>query len=92
MHLPPDTLLKKIKKSFGLWLPKSEVSILISADASGLTIRSTDVKTHKIDGSTLKPFSMVQAIKSKQKTYLKVLPYRQWVSINFDQCFYSRLK
>ena len=56
MHLPPNTLSKKIKKGFGL----SEVSTLTPADASGLTVRSTDVGTHKIDGPILKPFSRVQ--------------------------------
>ena len=47
---------QRIKKGFGL----SEVSTLTPADASGLTVRSTDAGTHKIDGSTFKPFSRVQ--------------------------------
>ena len=46
---------QKIKKSFGLWLPVSNVSTLTPPDASGLTIWSTDAGTHKIDGTTLKP-------------------------------------
>ena len=46
----------------------------------------------KIDGSNLKPFSMVQAIRSKTKTYLKVLSYRQRGFINFDLTFQPRLK
>ena len=47
---------QRIKKGFGL----SEVSTLTPADASGLTVRSTDAGTHKIDGPTFKPFSKVQ--------------------------------
>ena len=53
----------KIKKRFEL----SEVSTLTLADASGLTVQSTDAGNHKIDGSTLKLFSMVQAIRSGKK-------------------------
>ena len=45
-----------IKEGFGL----NKVSILTPADTSGLTIWSTNIETHKIDGSTFKPFSMVQ--------------------------------
>ena len=52
-------LFQKIKKRFGL----SKVSILTPADISGRTVWSTNVGTHKIDGSTLKLFSMVQAIR-----------------------------
>ena len=47
---------QKIKKGFGL----SEVSTLTSADASGLTVQSTNAGTHKIDNPTFKPFSKVQ--------------------------------
>ena len=54
---------RKIKKRFGL----SEVSTLTSADASGLTVQSTNAGNYKIDRSTLKPFSMVQAIISGEK-------------------------
>ena len=79
-------LSQKIKKGFGL----SEVSTLTPADASGPTVRSTDAGTHKIDGSTLKPFSMVQAIRSKRKTYLKVLPYRRRGFIEFRSMFSSK--
>ena len=50
----------KIKKRFGLWSPKSKVSTLTPADASGLMVRSTDAGTQKIDGPILKPFSRVQ--------------------------------
>ena len=46
---------KRIKKGSGL----SEVSTLTPADTSGLTVRSTDAGTHKIDGLILKPFSRV---------------------------------
>ena len=53
-------LSQKIKKGFG----PSEVSTLTPADASGLTVWTTNTGTHKIDGSTLKPFSMIQAIRS----------------------------
>ena len=55
-------LSQKIKKGFGL----SEVSTLILTDASGRMVWSTAAGTHKIDGSTLKPFSMVQAIRSEK--------------------------
>ena len=85
MHLPPYTLLKKIKKSFGLWSSKSKVNILTLADVSSLTVWSTNAETHKIDDSILKPFSMVQAIRSRRKTYLKILPYHRQAFINFDQ-------
>ena len=47
---------QKIKKRFGL----SEVSILTSADVSGLTVWLTNTGNYKINGSTLKPFSRVQ--------------------------------
>ena len=43
-------LFQRIKKGFGL----SEVSTLTPADASGLTVRSTNAKTHKIDSFTFK--------------------------------------
>ena len=56
-------LSQKFKKEFGL----SEVSTLTPADASGPTIWLTDVGIHKIDGPTLIPFNMVQAIKSKKR-------------------------
>ena len=92
MHLSPDTLSKKIKKSFGLWSSKSKVGTLTPADTSGLTVQSTDAETHKIDDSTVKLFSMVQAIRLKRKTYLKVLTYHQYVSIKFDLTFHLRLK
>ena len=49
-----------IKKSFEFWSPESEVSTLTPADASGLTVQSTNVGTHKIDGPILKLFSRVQ--------------------------------
>ena len=56
---------QRIKKGFGL----SEVSTLIPADASGLTVRSIDAGTHKIDGFTFKNKDgyMVQAIKPGEK-------------------------
>ena len=59
---------QKIKKKFELWSTGSEVSTLILADASGPMVWSTDAGIHKIDGSTLKPFSMVQAIRSGKKS------------------------
>ena len=49
-------LSQKIKKGFTL----SEVSTLTPADALGLTVRSTNAGTHKINGPTLKPFIRVQ--------------------------------
>ena len=45
----------KIKKRFGLLLTKNKLSILTPANALGLTVQSTNVGTHKIDGLTLKP-------------------------------------
>ena len=45
---------QKIKKRFGLWLTKSEVSTLTPTDASGPTVWSTNAETHKIDGFTFK--------------------------------------
>ena len=53
---------QKIKKRFGL----SKVNTLTSADASGLTVWSTNAGNHKIDGSTFKLFSRVQ-VKDKLK-------------------------
>ena len=50
----------KIKKRFGFWSNGSKVSILTSADASGLTVWSTNVGIHKIDGPTFKLFGKVQ--------------------------------
>ena len=55
---------QKIKKRFGLWPTKSEVSTLTSADTSALTVQSTNVETQRIDGPNFKPFSMVQVIRS----------------------------
>ena len=46
---------QKIKKKFGLWSTGSEISTLTLADVSGLTVWSTNVGSHKIDGLTLKP-------------------------------------
>ena len=46
------------------FLSGSEVNALTPADASDLTVQSINIGTHKIDGSTLKPFSRVQAIRS----------------------------
>ena len=83
---------RKIKNRFRLWSTSSEINTLTSADASGLTIWSANVGTHKIDGATLKPFSMVQAIRSKRKTYLKALPYRWRGFIDFNLTFHPRLK
>ena len=62
---------QKIKKGFEL----SEVSILTPADASGLTVRSTDAGTHKINGFNFKNEDgcMVQAIKSGEKDLLEGL-------------------
>ena len=45
---------QKIKKKFGLWSTRSEVSTLTPADASSPTIWSTDAGTHKIDGFIFK--------------------------------------
>ena len=44
----------KIKKRFGLWLTKIEVSTLTLTDASGPTVWLTDIGIHKIDGFTFK--------------------------------------
>ena len=80
MHLPLDTLLKGPKGVLGLdhleakltawaqWIYKSKVNTLIPADASGPTVLSTNTGTQKIDGSILKPFSIVQAIKLGEKS------------------------
>ena len=57
---------QKIKKRFGL----SEIGILTLADGSGLTVSSTNAKTHKIDGPTLKPFNRVQLKDKLKKAYL----------------------
>ena len=56
---------QRIKKGFGL----SEVSTPTPANASGLTVRSSDAGTHKIDGFTFKNKDgcMVQAIKLGEK-------------------------
>ena len=70
MHLPPNTLSKKIKKSFGLWSPRSKVSTLTPADASSLTVWSTNAGTHKIDGPILKPFSRVKVEDKLKKARL----------------------
>ena len=51
---------EKIKKYFGLWSPKSKVSTLTLADASGITVWLINTKTHKIDASTFNPFIRVQ--------------------------------
>ena len=89
---------QRIKKGFGL----SEVSTLTPADASGLTVRSTDAGTHKIDGFTFKNDrwlvrtfglhqNMVQAIRSGEKG-LPGDPTAAKALSSFDQCFHPRLK
>ena len=75
-------LFQKIKKGFGL----SKVSTLTPADTSGLTVWLTDAKTHKIDGFTFKPFSMVQAKKHLPKD--PALPPRFY---QFQLIFYPKL-
>ena len=44
---------KKIKKSFKFWSSKSKVSTMAPTDTSGLTVQSTSVKMHQMDGFTL---------------------------------------
>ena len=57
---------RKIKKRFGL----SKVSTLTPADASGPIVRSTNVRIHKIDGTTLKPLVWSRwKISSKRPVY-----------------------
>ena len=48
----------------------NEVSTPTPADASGLTVQSTDAGTHKINGLTLKPFSRVQVEDKLKEAHL----------------------
>ena len=50
----------KIKKIFELWSTKSKISTLTLAYILGFTVLSTNIKTQKNDGLTLKLFNMVQ--------------------------------
>ena len=59
-------LSSMIKKEFG----RNEVNILIPADASSLTVRSTNAKTYKINGPILKLFSKVQIKDKLKEAYL----------------------
>ena len=71
LHVPiTQYSFEKIKKSFEFWSPKSKVSTLTPANASGLTIWSTNARIHKINGPTLKPFSRVQVEDKLKETRL----------------------
>ena len=59
-------IFQKIKERFELKSTRDKINILGSAHASGLTVQLTNLKTHKIDNSTLKLFNMLQAIRSDQ--------------------------
>ena len=84
---------------------RGEIGTLTSADASGLTVWSTNVRTNKIDYPTLKLFSIAQVEEALwnafpiflsnaavcfAKAYLEFL-FRRQSFIHFDQSFIQSL-
>ena len=75
---------KKIKKSFELSSTGSEVNTLNSADASGVTVWSTNAGTHEIDVPILNPFSRVQVEDKLKKAclFFQRDVFSDWLNVN----------